>query len=134
MVVEDPILTAFSYLFLAWFILLIVAEIFYCARKRMDNAKKVLYAGLILSALAAAALTFYTASFVQNTHGIGYLLASFVGNFILWVSPVIIAGLIYWVYSWKNNQKPKTEPENETRKETPKNMSSSIYGNKLKKE
>lgn len=134
MVVADPILTAFSYLFLIWFVLLIVAEIFYCARKKMDKAKKVLYAGLILSVFAAIALTGYTASFVQNIHGIGYMIASFAGNFILWVSPVIIAALIYWIYTWKNNQKPKEEPENETRKEPPKNMSSSIYGKNLKKE
>ena len=133
MVVADPILTAFSFLFLIWFVLVIVMEIFYCARKRMDNGKKVLYAGFILSVLAAIALTIYTAYFVQNVHGIGYIAASFIGNFILWISPAVIAALIYWIYSWKNNQKPK-EPEEQTREEPPKNMSSSIYGNRIKKE
>lgn len=133
MVAEDPILTAFVFLFLIWFIFLIVAEIFYCARKRMTEAKKMLYAGFILSLLAAAALTIYTAYFVQNIHEIGYLAVSFIFNFILWISPVIIAVLIYWIYSWKNNQKPK-EPEDQKSKEAPKNMSSSIYGNSLKKE
>ncbi|MBZ3934912.1 hypothetical protein [Methanimicrococcus blatticola] len=133
MIVEDPILTAFSYLFLIWFIFLVVAEIFYSARKKPEKAKTVLYAGFILSLLAAAGLTIYTAYFVQNIHEIGYLLVSFIGNFILWISPVIIAALIYLVYSWKNNQKPK-EPENQKSKDEPKNMSSSIYGNSLKKE
>lgn len=134
MLVKDPILTFFSFLFIIFFILTIVMQIYYCARKRMDQSKKLLYAGCAVSFLAAATLTIYTAYFIQGIHGAGGIIISFLLNFVLWISSVVIAALIYLIYSWKNNQKPKEETENKTNDEPPKNLSSSLYGNKLKKE
>lgn len=130
---QDPILTFFSFLFIIFFISTIVMQIYYCARKRMNKSKKILYVDFAFSILAAAVLTIYTAWFVQGIHEIGAIVVAFILNLVLWISPVIIAALIYWIYSWKNNQIPKEETKNKT-EETPKNMSSSIYGKNLKKE
>ncbi|MDR2943519.1 MAG: hypothetical protein LBU81_00250 [Methanosarcinales archaeon] len=129
---DDPILAAFSFLFLIWFILLIVAEIYYCARNRTEKSKKMLYAGFIVSFIAAFFLTIYIAYFSQDILGIGFILSSFIGNFLLWVSPAVIAVLIYGIYAWKNKQTPKRNGSKK-REEPPKNLSSSIYGNALQK-
>ncbi|MDR0768198.1 MAG: hypothetical protein LBE57_07245 [Methanosarcinales archaeon] len=94
---ENLILTIFSYLFIIWFVFAVVGQIFLSARGRRKTAKNLLYAGLIFSLTAALFLTFYM-GYIHNALSLRFIFATFAGNFILWIAPVVIAFLIYFVY------------------------------------
>ncbi|WNY28327.1 hypothetical protein MmiEs2_05120 [Methanimicrococcus stummii] len=128
----DLILSVFSYLFLLWFIFIVARQIFLCARNRKNDAKKLLYAALAFSFLAALGLTIYTVVYLQNDSAVVNILISFAGNFVLWSIPTIIAALTYAIYFLRKQKEPpkeETKSKAEALKEEKKNerMNHKIY-------
>lgn len=100
--IRDPILSAFSYLFLVWFIVLVVVQIYFCARKRKETARKVLYAGAAFAAAVSAGLTVYTVYASSAPFVFTGFLISWLFNLFLWIAPVLIAFVIYVIYFRRN--------------------------------
>ncbi|WNY23144.1 hypothetical protein MmiHf6_04470 [Methanimicrococcus hongohii] len=122
---ENTILTAFSILLIFWFIIFIAREIFLSSRGRKVSAEKQLYFGLIFSIAASLLLTLYLAS-LQNAFNFNFILLTFAGVFVLWILPVFIALIIYFVYFKTKRYEFKEAPEIDKKAETLKKYNESF--------
>ncbi|MDV0445569.1 hypothetical protein MmiAt1_11530 [Methanimicrococcus sp. At1] len=128
MIVRDPVLTVLSYFFLIWFIVSIVSSIYYGARNNQKKAKIVLCISFVLAAAVSLFLSAYTAFGTENGFQVGFVLVSFLSNFVLWNVPTIIVALIYVIYFMRKKKDPPepSEPKKEKQVQEDK-LSRKIY-------